>query len=295
MRISKTLLGALRQLIAGEAVAASRFRKDVADSLMAEGLLTVRTRQSKRLYVAINKSALKNFLASQYEEFRNMELSGMLANNEIASRSEQAVVTGNSKLVTVRSCPGFPVNSYEKIICRLDGREFIINPAEGSFLFITDWQSFLVPPDVVIIGVENMENFRLIRRQKLFFERYLKKCYQEGGKKVLFVSRYPQSMDLCKWLRSIPNDYLHFGDFDLAGIHIFLSEFHKYLGERASFLIPDDIESRIINGSVKRYNEQFEKYKKMSAAMPTLQNLINTINKYHRCYDQEGYIDLIRK
>jgi len=36
---------------------------------------------------------------------------------------------------------------------------------------------------------------------------------------ALFVSRYPQtqSKDLLNWLQSIPNPYLHFGDFDLTG------------------------------------------------------------------------------
>lgn len=292
MRISKTLLEALQKLIAGEAIAASKLRKDIAECLMSEGLLTVRTQQSRRSYTAISTSALKDFLASQYEEFKNIESGTIITGNEIISRSEQAAATGNSKLVAVRSCPGFPVNSYESISCQLNGEEFIVNPVEGSFLFITDWQSFIIPPDVVIIGIENMENFRLIRRQKPFFERYIKESCLDGKKKVLFVSRYPQSTDLCRWLQSTSNDYIHFGDFDLAGIHIFLSEFHQYLGERASFLIPADIESRITNGSVQRYNDQFAKYRKLSTPIAPLQNLINTINRYHRCYDQEGYIDL---
>ena len=58
-----------------------------------------------------------------------------------ATRSEQAADTGNSKLVTSRSCPGFPVNSYEPITCSLNGKQLVVNPQEGTFLFITDWQS----------------------------------------------------------------------------------------------------------------------------------------------------------
>ena len=42
-----------------------------------------------------------------------------------------------------------------------------------------------------------------------------------------------QSSDLRTWLQTIPNQYVHFGDFDLAGIHIFLTEFQKHLGTRA--------------------------------------------------------------
>lgn len=86
-----------------------------------------------------------------------------------ATRSEQAADTGNSKLVTSRSCPGFPVNSYEPITCSLNGKQLVVNPQEGTFLFITDWQSFTIPTDVTIVNIENMENFRFIRQQKALF------------------------------------------------------------------------------------------------------------------------------
>ena len=86
-----------------------------------------------------------------------------------ATRSEQASDTGNSKLVTSRSCPGFPVNSYEPITCSLNGKLLVVNPQEGTFLFITDWQSFTLPTDVTIVNIENMENFRFIRQQKALF------------------------------------------------------------------------------------------------------------------------------
>ncbi|MCR5314631.1 MAG: hypothetical protein K6E52_01880, partial [Bacteroidaceae bacterium] len=84
----------------------------------------------------------------------------------------------------------------------------------------------------------------------------------------------------------------HFGDFDLAGISIFLTEFHAYLGERSSFFIPSDIEQRLPNGSLERYNAQYPKFKNIRTNIPYLQHLIDTINNYHRCYDQEGYINI---
>ena len=131
-----------------------------------------------------------------------------------------------------------------------------------------------------------MENFRLIRQQRALFEGTI------GPARLLFVSRYPQSSDLRSWLQTIPNRYVHFGDFDLAGIRIFLSEFHAYLGERSSFFIPSDIEQRLPNGSSERYNAQYLKFKNIKTNIPYLQHLIDTINNYHRCYDQEGYINI---
>ena len=283
MKISKTLTDNLRQLLSGERIAASALRKDIAEALLSEGLLTVQAHGSRRSYRAINVKGLRNFLTSRYEELRLLD-----DDTAYHTRSELAAETGNSKLVRFRSCPGFPVNSYEAVECVLNGEPFVVNPPKGSFVFIDDWPSFAIPQDVIVVGIENMENFRMIRRQRRFIENYL---YSNGlSGKVLFVSRYPQSTDLRRWLLAIPNLYIHFGDFDLAGINIFLSEFHRYLGERASFLIPDDIESRIANGSVVRYNEQYEKFHSLTTDIPGLQSLINLINKYHRGYDQEGYI-----
>lgn len=134
-----------------------------------------------------------------------------------------------------------------------------------------------------------MENFRQIRKQRAFFEDYLK--LHGLPEKIVFVSRYPQSLDLRKWLVSIPNYYVHFGDFDLAGIHIFLSEFQKYLGkERSSLLIPLDIEHRLKLGSRKRYDDQNSHFKDLCSDSNDIQQLIEFIHRERKGYDQEGLI-----
>ena len=283
MKISKTLINTLRQLIDGGSVAASTLRKDFAEILLAEGLLTVQTHGSRRTFRAIDIIALKNFLQVHYEELR---IVGDKDLNSYETRSEQAAETGNSKLVMIRSCPGFPVNSYEPITCSLSGNEFVINPSEGSFVFINNWQQFTIPEEVVVVGIENMENFRMIRNQRKLFESVL------GNMPLLFVSRYPQSKDLRLWLQSIPNHYLHFGDFDLAGINIFITEFQQHLGSRSSLFIPHEIEVRIKIGSRERYNKQFTHYRHLTSTDDKIQTVINLINKYHRCYDQEGFIEI---
>ncbi len=278
MTISKSL----QELLNGKTVASSRLNTDFVLELMSEGLLVSVVRGSRTSYRALDTNILKQYLHGKDESFRILDNHS----DKATSRASQAYATGNSKLISVRSCPGFPVNTYEPIECILNGQEFIIHPLEGSFIFMSDWQSFLVPTDVVVVGIENMENFRKIRQQYELFSSIF------PNKRLLFVSRYPQSTDLRSWLETIPNQYTHFGDFDLAGIHIFLSEFHKYLGNRASFLIPSDIEIRLMNGSFERYNVQYLKFKNLSTDIPSLQQLIDLINRFHRGYDQEGYINL---
>ena len=284
MKITASLIDRLIRLRMGETLPSSAIRGEWVEELLRDGVLISCSHGSRRSIMASSPQDLEQSLKCIDERLGNLDKMKDLLSSE-ASRSEQATETGNSKLVSVRSCPGFPVNSYEPINCCLNGRQIIINPEEGSFVFIADWQSFSVPKDVLVVNIENMENFRLVRQQQALFSSMF------PGKQILFVSRYPQSSDLRSWLQTVSNQYVHFGDFDLAGINIFLTEFHKYLGERAVFLIPQDIEGRLQHGSSERYNEQYQRFKNLSSDIPSLQRLINMINKYHRCYDQEGYIE----
>ena len=246
----------IQALITGELVAGSRLSSKLLGELMAEGLLAVVTRGSRKSYRTRDIEALKRFLIDKDENYRILE----------AHASDSR-------------------NSYEPISCLLNSREIVVNPIEGSFLFIADWKVFVIPEDVIVIGIENMENFRMIRQQRTLFESEI------GMHRFLFVSRYPQSTDLHLWLQSIPNRYIHFGDFDLAGVHIFMTEFHQYLGKRSSFFIPSDIEMRLQNGSQDRYDGQLSRFGHLKSDDSNIQSVINLINTFHRCYDQEGYID----
>ena len=286
MKITASLIDKLIRLRNGESIPASQLRGEWVSELESDGVIVSISHGSRRVLFVPQSEAFLQSLSAFDERLSDLDLMRDTLQTGETSRSLQASATGNSKLIAVRSCPGFPINAYEPIACLLNGREMIVNPQEGSFMFISDWQSFSIPQDVVVVGIENMENFRMIRQQRALFERTI------GSVRFLFVSRYPQSSDLHSWLQTIPNRYVHFGDFDLAGISIFLTEFHAYLGERSSFFIPSDIEQRLPNGSLERYNAQYLKFKNIKTNIPYLQHLIDTINNYHRCYDQEGYINV---
>ena len=224
------------------------------------------------------------------EALRNLDTAELIVQEGTSlSRGEQVDMAGNSKIVSHRTCPGFLVNTYSPIHCTLNGKAITVEPTEGSYVFIADWLEFDIPHDTLIIGIENMENFSRIRQQRRLFESQLR----TGERNIMFVSRYPQSSDLCRWLMRIPNRYLHFGDFDLAGIRIFQTEFQSRLGSRSSFLIPSDIEARLPNGSRERYDTQYERFHTVSSTDIQLQHLIDVINKERRGYDQEGYIENI--
>lgn len=281
VKITEAFLKRMQALAAGKKLNASVCKDKLCEEMLQEGILvSVKSGRGMVCY-ASDSNALRAYLVSKDDAFRSLESdSPLLQKQEL--RSEYARSTGNSKIQKVRSCKGFLVNSYEPIDATLNGSSFMVNPPEGTFVFVADYENFKLPADVIVVGIENMENFRYVARQKNLFETL--------NKKILFVSRYPQSLDLVKWLSSISNRYIHFGDFDLAGVHIYLTEFYAKIGPRASFLIPQDVEEKIANGSMERYDDQTARFESMKVNDARVQPLVDLIKKYRKGYDQEGYI-----
>lgn len=285
MKITKGLIQNLLRLASGETVPSSCLKSFRGiDEMRADGILTVVAHGSRRSYKCTDTKQFCDYLASNYSLTDLEGTLAMLEENE-TSRSEQVQLTGDSKFVRSRAMKGFLVNSYEPIKAILNNCPLEIRPPEGSYTFIYDYENFSIPEYVLVMGIENSENFRRIRQQQWLFDRIY------PGRSILFVSRYPQneSHDLVKWLADIQNEYVHFGDLDLAGIRIFLTEFHRYLGRRSSFLIPPDYDTRISNGSRERYDAQLPYTKQLTTDDPNVKQLIDCIHKYHRGYDQEGF------
>lgn len=283
--ITESLLLKLLSLAKGERLKSSECKGVLFKDLQREGLL-VSVPNGRGFYLfSPHEKAFRHFLACRDDALVDLETSlELFRQGGNGSRASQAVLTGNSKLVKTRSCKGFLVNSIEPVECTLNGKKFVVAPPEGSFIFVADYETFVLPENVIVVGIENMENFHFVNRQRTLFKEI------SHDSPLLFVSRYPQSGDLVKWLKRIPNCYVHFGDLDLAGVHIYLTEFFAHLGNRACFLIPSDVEQRIANGSLERYDDQAERFEKMSVTDERVLPLVKLIKKYHRGYDQEGFI-----
>ena len=278
---------ALRQ---GETVPFSRFPAPWAEEMLLEGGVSSIVRGSRKSLKVVSRAAFDVYLRSKGLQPGKLAETAVIL-SEASSRAAQVQLLGDSKAVAVRSCPGFPVNVIGPLGVRLGERKILLCPCPGSFLYISDFHRFRIPSDVLVVGVENMENFRLPEREAAVWEE-ISEQYGDGGvPRLLLVSRYPQSRDLAAWLQGIPNRYVHFGDFDLAGIHIYLTEFYRYLGaDRSAFFVPEDIDERLSMGSSERYQTQFERFGKMDVPDARLQPLVALIHRYQKGYDQEGYI-----
>lgn len=270
------------QLINGETIADSAAKNKLIDDLVRENIIFRKGKHKKQLQL-LNENNLRIYLENQLQ-INDLERYILLLENKNSSRAESVKITSDSKKSKERAFKGFLVNCYNPIIARLNNQEVTIHPTLGSFVFIYDYETFKIPEEITIIGVENAKNFSQIQEQKYLFE----------GLNAIFVSRYPQNQnkDLIKWLQSIPNNYLHFGDFDMAGIGIYLNEYKKHLAQKATFFIPENIENAIReNGNRERFNTQKLNFKIENIQEVKILELLEIINLVKKGLDQEYYIE----
>lgn len=281
MKISLKIARILAQLINGNSIASSTAKSKLIDDLVVENIL-FRKGKHKKTITLKNEEALHNYLANQLQ-IHSLDDYILLLENEHSTQAEYTNTVGDSKQSKERSFKGFLVNAYHPILTKLNNKDFIINPDRGSFTFIYDYETFKIPKEVTVVGIENANNFRYIQEQQYLFKNIT----------PLFISRYPQnqSKDFIKWIKSIPNNYIHFGDFDLAGIGIYLNEYKKHLSEKALFFIPENIERDIKRRGIReRYNNQGMNFNIEDIQEVELLELIKIINLIKKGLDQQYYI-----
>lgn len=281
MKLTLKIAKVLVRLINGEAIPNSLAKSKLIDDLVSENIISRKGKHKKSLEL-ISKTELNIYLANQLQiNDLNKYISAL--ENENTTRSEFVKIATDSKKSKERAFKGFLVNSYDSIKAELNKKDIIINPHKGSFVFIYDYESFKLPKEITIVGVENTKNFSQINEQKYLFKNI----------KPLFISRYPQNQnkDFIKWVNSIPNSYLHFGDFDIAGVGIYLNEYKKHLQEKASFFIPKNIKSDLRdNGNRERFDNQKINFDINKIQETKVLELIKLIEKEKKGLDQEYYI-----
>jgi hypothetical protein len=278
LKIAKVLV----QLINGESIPNSLAKSRLIDLLVSENILYRKGKHKKSLEL-INENDLHTYLANQLQ-INDLKNYISALEDENSTRAELTKITTDSKKSKERAFKGFLVNSYSFIKATLNNETIIINPSKGSFVFIYDYESFKIPECITVVGVENAKNFSEIQKQKDLFKNI----------NPLFVSRYPQNQnkDFIRWMNSIPNNYLHFGDFDIAGIGIYLNEYKKHLLGKATLFVPKNIKRDVRNnGNRKRFDKQKINFKIDNIQESKVLELIKIIKLEKKGLDQEYYIE----
>ncbi len=265
----------------GLTIAASSMQHPVVTKMLEDGLVKKKLQgKTKTVLFIADAAKVAPYLSNHFGINNLADYISFLESDE-QSRAANIASSGSSKLKAVTTFKGFLVNSYNSIATTLNGQPFTINPAPGSYTFIYDYENFIPDAAVTIVGIENPENFRHIEQQQHLFAHL----------QPLFVSRYPQSSHLIKWLQGIPNAYLHFGDFDLSGISIYQSEYKKHLLQRASFFVPPNLEVLLQQfGNKHLFNKQYNPQLIYASEEENVKRVLELILKNKKILEQEIFI-----
>lgn len=205
--------------------------------------------------------------------------------NEKEPKSRDEIVDNYShtKRIESKSFNGLMVSVFDKLEVNLNGKKQYFYPLEGSGLFLHYTSKLQLEDDVIVVGVENPQVVWNIDKYKYLFEK---------SKKYLFlcISEYKTNYQY-KWLESFSGEYIHFGDFDLAGINIYLNIIVPRLkkAKSHSFLIPDNIYKIIKEKNYQKdYSNQTRYLNITSKEDKNLQKLIEFIKTHKTTIEQEA-------
>lgn len=279
-KLSLSLAMALQRLAEEKTLKGSAISdKALLDALEEDGIVRVQiTGRRSRVVWLSDEKRLGTFL-KEYCAINDLGLYIKAAQKDERSRSENAQASSDSKVHRTQVQSGLYIASYQELEIRIEDEETRFFTPPKSTLFVHRSAALEIGDDVLIIGVENFENLTRIGEQRALFEEKRKK---------LFIYRNAAMLD---FVAQNGNDYLHFGDFDLAGVHIYLNEIVPRLShERHRFFIPENIASLLGQGSSKDYFMHSRKYPALRSKEPYLQAFIDLLHVSKRSLHQEFLI-----
>lgn len=279
--LNRSFAKALHRMSQGETLKASEITdKKVLQRFIEDGIIKKVPAGGRRYqYVVDSPDALAHYLAVNYQ-VHSLERYMDLFERESVSGEDALQATYSTKTRRSHVMSGFFIDSTEPVELGY-GSEAITLPAPGDAgIFLFSPEKLDIPKHTTIVGIENPEVFRKVRRLASCFDNY---------QPCLFVLRY-MSKGLSNWLSSIPNLYLHFGDFDPAGLALYINEFRAHLPEsRCRFFIPQNIEESISNyGNRELYEKQYNATRHIDfQAYPEIAPLASIIQKHRKGLEQE--------
>ena len=288
MKYSAKTIRTLIRLKDGDAVNEGEFRsgqmKELLTVLNSQNALSfVRIGRSRGAYKAITPERFTAACVDYDRTLSDLEAALHLAENEISSRAEKVALFGNSKQDGAdRTVKGFTLIADRELTVSYLGRILFIGPLTG--LHVVDRNALIIPKESTVIMVENAECFYDLRWIPNIGLK------PENGPYII-MCRFPICEEGKLWLESLTNRLLYFGDFDLAGIRIYETEFKRRLANKISFIVPKDIESRIRqSGNPDLYSKQVnEGLSKIKSESEELTDLLSIIHRLQSSFEQEGY------
>lgn len=288
MKYSSKAIRILIRLRDGEEVNEGEVRSKALSELVRElearqAVAFVRRGRLRGAWSAITPERLTGACGEIDPVLSNLDSALMLAEGKVSSRADKVALFGDSKQDGPdRTVKGFTILADRDVIVHYLGREFPIGPLAG--LHVVDWNKLVIPEGATVIIVENAEclyDLRWIPNVGL----------KDNDRPFVVLCRFPVCEEAKRWLEGITNTILYFGDYDLAGIRIYETEFKRRLGNRISFIVPKDLERRIRkSGNSALYSKQTNAMSSTDSPSGELVKLLTLLHNLQSCYEQEGYI-----
>jgi len=282
MKINKHDFNKLKILLEKGTITKSAFKnQDIVDGLKQNGSVKDGKKTPKLRYIELLK-AENIFLFLQQNNYNINSLEDIDSYiedmfNSSVSRDTIQKHTSNTKSKTSKSLKGLYVSSLQDIDIKIDDEVVTIIPQNGMGYFLFYTQKVELFEDTVIVGIENYQVVWFAKKYKEFFK----------NKKVLFVVTNPYFLS---WIEDKENEYIHFGDYDLAGINIYLNKVIPRLKKvkKHSIFIPKNIENLIKeHGDFELFKKQLQ-YEDITASQDEISKLISKIKSYKKGLEQEG-------
>lgn len=257
--------------------------------LKSDSRLTLEVHQGRgSLFSLINKELFLGVAKAKWniESKEGLKRKIKLLENYPTTRGVKQAVYDNGGHNTKVSDGGH-VTSIVDLTIRVGGRNLPL-PLPGGAFDLFRWSDLEIDPNVIIVYIENREVFRNINNFKYLWA-------ENKNPKIYIERKDAADISLKNWLQKIPNKCIHFGDYDLGGIFIYL-QFYNLIGNRTTMLIPKNIENLISkHGSIDLWNKQSKEDYLLNQKITDdrILPLYKMIRKYRKGYEQEGLAEYL--
>lgn len=287
-KVSLKDLRGLISLMEEGTIRASSISEKIWKTLQQEHLVSAKREGRAVILSASNREQIRGFIRRLCGTENIEEYMATLEKKQAGispTRTEAAKLINDTKAFGTDVMKGIRLNAIWPVEIKFEGQPFQLNPPRGMSFEVDDESLLEISPEIIVVGVENYATFMRIKDYAHLFDE---------GKAYMFTYRATYGKESygrwIKWLKRIPNQYLHFGDLDKGGLRIYIDSFRSVLGERASFLIPENYDELIRNGSTKLYDQQYGEASPDTGMDPRIQPLLDAIEKYHKSCEQEKLV-----
>lgn len=274
----------LLRLQNGELLNASEIAsKGLLKQFSEDGIILIKSAGGRRVsYFCPEPVLLQNYLQAQND---------ILSLENYVIEFEADSSDGESSLFASRSTKTFRGKSLQGFFIKAFHTEIVVSGMtiqpvpHGIELFIHQPDKLQISHTALVVGIENPECF-------LKFE---KLAHLFPQKELIVIMRYLSSSPN-RWLQTITNNYLHFGDFDPAGLHIYIREYRNRLSaSRCNLFIPPNIEQIIDQYGISAlYDQQIHLLKNIDFQIyPEIKELFDLMQKYRKGLEQERLLALL--